>query len=196
MLGYPLTPATTSWSCGRPVSSMPRAARTSPDMMDRVTECDAENGVRRMSTEDASARRKKSRKEESAKGVGGWVGVGGGSEVAAPIVPLRLLIWGPPPSSTLTFRALQSTPAHFSSTSPGKEASEIVSAPDPLGSGVFHLTFLSTWVRRRAPQQDPRTSLQLRLLRRLRNNRLASSSRLAPAKTATSASLSTAWLRS
>ena len=60
MLGYPLTPATTSWSCGRPVSSMPRAARTSPDMMDRVTECDAENGVRRMSTEDASARRKKS----------------------------------------------------------------------------------------------------------------------------------------
>ena len=112
------------------------------------------------------------------------------------ILPLRLLIWGPPPSSTLTFRALQSTPAHFSSTSPGKEASEIVSAPDPLGSGVFHLTFLSTWVRRRAPQQDPRTSLQLRLLRRLRNNRLASSSRLAPAKTATSASLSTAWLRS
>ena len=85
---------------------------------------------------------------------------------------------------------------HFSSTSPGKEASEIVSAPVPLGSGVFHLTFLSTWVRRRAPQQDPRTSLQLRLLRRLRNNRLASSSRLAPAKTATSASLSTAWLRS
>ena len=56
MLGYPLTPATTSWSCGRPVSSMPRAARTSPDMMDRVTECDAENGVRSMSTEDASAR--------------------------------------------------------------------------------------------------------------------------------------------
>ena len=91
MLGYPLTPATTSWSCGRPVSSMPRAARTSPDMMDRVTECDAENGVRRMSTEDAraSARRKKSRKEESAKGVGGWVGVGGGSEVAAPIVGAR-----------------------------------------------------------------------------------------------------------
>ena len=29
---------------------------------------------------------KKIAKEESAKGVGGWVGVGGGSEVAAPIV--------------------------------------------------------------------------------------------------------------
>jgi hypothetical protein len=96
MLGYPLTPATTSWSCGRPVSSMPRAARTSPDMMDRVTECDAENGVRRMSTEDASARRKKSRKEESAKGVGGWVGVGGGSEVAAPIVPCTSAWFMPP----------------------------------------------------------------------------------------------------
>ena len=80
MLGYPLTPATTSWSCGRPVSSMPRAARTSPDMMDRVTECDAENGVRSTRTEDASELRKKSREEESAKGVGG------GSEVAAPIV--------------------------------------------------------------------------------------------------------------
>ena len=78
MLGYPLTPATTSWSCGRPVSSMPRAARTSPDMMDRVTECDAENGVRRMSTEDASARRKKSRKEKARRGwVGGWGWVGG-----------------------------------------------------------------------------------------------------------------------
>ena len=89
MLGYPLTPATTSWSCGRPVSSMPRAARTSPDMMDRVTECDAENGVRSTSTEDASELRKKSREEESAKGVGGWVGVGGGSEVAAPIVIFR-----------------------------------------------------------------------------------------------------------
>ena len=32
---------------------------------------------------------KKIAKEESAKGVGGWVGVGGGSEVAAPIVRKR-----------------------------------------------------------------------------------------------------------
>ena len=78
MLGYPLTPATTSWSCGRPVSSMPRAARTSPDMMDRVTECDAENGVRSTSTEDASGEKKIAEKMKARRGwVGGWGWVGG-----------------------------------------------------------------------------------------------------------------------